>query len=91
MPLSGTENILKQQVRQAALNILKATMEPKLPPDADFPVEDLEAIADAIAEGVVITMQHIAANAQVTPGIPVATAGSPTSQVGATTSPGVLL
>ena len=45
------------------------------------------AQALALAEAIV---EHIQAAAQVLPGIPVATAGSPSAQTGATTAPGVI-
>lgn len=44
-----------------------------------------EDFAMVIAEAVI---HHIQISAQVLPGIPVATAGSPTAQTGATTGPG---
>jgi hypothetical protein len=37
-----------------------------------------------------VVVDHLIANSQVLPGIPVATAGSPTAQTGATTGPGAL-
>ena len=46
-----------------------------------------QATAEAIAEAVV---EHITQAAQVLPGIPVATAGSPSAQTGATTGPGTI-
>jgi hypothetical protein len=41
----------------------------------------------ALAEAIV---EHIVASATVLPGIPVATAGSPSAQTGATTGPGTI-
>ena len=41
----------------------------------------------ALAEAIV---EHIQTTAQVMPGIPVATTGSPSAQTGATTAPGVI-
>ena len=46
-----------------------------------------QADALAIAEAIV---EHIQATAQVLPGIPVVTSGSPGSHTGATTAPGVI-
>lgn len=42
----------------------------------------------AVANAIIL---HFVANAQVLPGIPVATAGGPTAQTGATTGPGMLV
>ncbi|MDP2361598.1 MAG: hypothetical protein Q8O14_12760 [bacterium] len=46
-----------------------------------------QADALAIAEAIV---EHIVSSAIVLPGIPVATAGSPSAQTGATTGPGMI-
>jgi hypothetical protein len=56
---------------------------------SDVPLLDdtSKAIYNAIAAAVIA---HIQTNAQIPPGIPVATAGSPTAQTGATTGPGTI-
>lgn len=91
MPLAGTQVTLKNAAKNAALNYLKQAFRSKLPDDAELPTENLEDVANAIAEAVVVTLNHILANAQVAPGIPVTTAGSPSAMSGATVGPGKLL
>ena len=91
MPLAGTQLALKNAAKSAALSALKASQQPKVPEDAPLPEDNLDAIAAAIAEAVVVALNHILANAQVAPGIPVATAGSPAAQTGSTVSVGTLL
>lgn len=58
---------------------------------AQGPAEDTakqDAANLALATGIV---NFLLASAQVAPGIPVATAGGPTAQTGATTAPGTLI
>jgi hypothetical protein len=75
MPLAGTGAALGDKI---AAKIIA--------PDADAGVKaDLIALWEGIG-GVVV--DHIIANAQVMPGIPVSTAGSAVAQTGATTGPG---
>jgi hypothetical protein len=47
--------------------------------------------ADRLSTAIAVAVQqYLITNVKVTPGIPVATAGGPTNQVGATTAPGIL-
>ena len=62
---------------------------PDAPPDG---ADSNKKLAAAVAKGVAkILAQTLLADAQVSPGIPVATAGSPAAQTGATTAPGKLM
>jgi hypothetical protein len=54
-------------------------------PDVDAGAKaDIIALWESIGN---VIVDHLIANSQVLPGIPVATAGSPTAQTGATTGP----
>lgn len=81
---------------------LKQMMEPMIlqkltdafPEVADYSEQSasLQKLAKAVAAGVSeAIIPYIVANAVVAPGIPVATAGSPAAQTGATTGTGVIL
>ena len=76
MPLAGTQTALAALIQQKLVA-------------AGFPASDAHTLQvwTAVAEAVI---EHVIANAQITvlPGIPVATAGSPSAQTGATTAPG---
>lgn len=53
--------------------------------------EMLMKIASAVSDIAVDIVTEIQSNAQVVPGIPVATVGSPSAQSGATTGPGKIM
>ncbi len=82
MPLNA--QTLKTLIRSKTDQHLSG-IDPRDPNNADAMAD---ATALAIAEAVV---EHIKQAAQVAPGIPVATAGSPSAQTGSTTAPGVIL
>jgi hypothetical protein len=82
MALAGTDSALGKKL----FNSVKSKLEAKIGKQAKNP-EFIEAMCEAIAE---IIVPHIVSNLTVLvdPGIPVATAGSPAAQTGATTGPG---
>lgn len=53
--------------------------------------EFLQKLASAISDIAADIVDEMHTNAQIAPGIPVATAGSPAAQTGATTGPGKIL
>lgn len=82
MPLTGTDPLLATKM----FNSVKSKLEAKLGQSA-IQADMLQAICEAISE---IIVPHLVSNITllVTPGIPVLTVGSPTTQTGATTAPG---
>lgn len=81
---------LKKKMETRILNELKAAFasDGAASPDAQ---KNWESIAKAVAATAEDICNLLLQEAQVAPGIPVATAGSPAAQTGATTSPGKLL
>jgi hypothetical protein len=77
MALAGTGKALGRKI---AVKIIA--------PDADPEVRaDIIALWESIGD---VVVDHLIANTQVTPGIPVSTTGGPTAQTGATTGPGTV-
>lgn len=80
MSIAGTDPILSALIEGKIIE--------KLSPVTGQPIAKsayLKAFCDAIAEAVV---QHLLSKGECQSGIPVATTGGPTAQVGATTAPG---
>lgn len=88
MPLIAP--VIKQKAKTAALNILKSknAANGKDNPQAD---KTHEAVAEAISAAIEVVINSILTEAQIAPGIPVTTAGSPAAQAGATTAPGKII
>ena len=85
MPLSAAKPGLEAQIKQAFKKVLSAGKEDEANPDSV-----IDALAAELAEAIhtYTTQALVSTNINVVPGIPVATAGSPASQAGATTGPG---
>jgi len=81
---------LKAKMETRILNELKKAFsaDGAASPDAQ---KNWAAIAKAVSASAEDICAMLLTEAQVAPGIPVATAGSPAAQTGATTSPGKLL
>jgi hypothetical protein len=88
MPLVGP--VLKQKLQARILSSLSREFKDEIAknPGAAASHAKLAAALSDIALDIVLELQT---SAQVAPGIPVATAGSPAAQAGATTGPGVIL
>ncbi len=72
--------------------LVKATLQAQLLQVFTEMRKEKEKISDAkLAEKLASAIDTYIRSAQVAPGIPVATAGSPTAQTGATTGPGSLM
>ena len=82
--------LIKKKAETAALNALTSSnaANSKDNPEASKTHKNMAA---AIAAAVEVVITSILSDAQVAPGIPVVTAGSPAAQSGATTSPGKIL
>ena len=80
---------LKQDIESA----LKAAFQTEFKDEIkanDQATKSHEKLAKAISSIADVIVLHITTNAQVTAGIPVATAGSPAAQTGVTTAPGLI-
>lgn len=82
MPLTGTDSVLAGKLKSS----IQSKLEAKLGKSTEKQ-EFLQAICEGIAE---VLVPHLVSMIMVAPGIPVATAGGPASQVGATTGPGTI-
>lgn len=74
--------------------LILSKLQEKFPEAAQFSEQasQQQKLSQALAEGIAEALvPYLLSNAQVAPGIAVATAGGPTAQVGATTSPGMLI
>ena len=87
MPFQGSSKLLS--------SLIVKELQPLLNPDADPSAQErLRKTADALARAIeqwILQSGKGSVIADVAPGIPVATAGSPTSQTGATTAPGKII
>jgi len=85
MPIAAPgKSIMQQSIRAAFVKAKDAGAQDGADPDqitAEL-ASDIAAAVDAYVTTIVVTVN-------VSPGIPVTTAGSPSAQVGATTGPGV--
>ena len=79
---------LEKDIQSAAESAIKDNFSKTADADPDFVKALAASIAKAVA-GPIVKM--LTTEAQVAPGIPVATAGSPAAQSGATTAPGKLM
>ena len=82
MPIQGTDAALATK--------MASDMTSKMAAKIGQPIAEpsfLKALCEAISETMIA---HFVQNVMVEPGIPVATAGGPTAQVGATTGPGLI-
>lgn len=94
MPLAGSDSLLEKTMTAAIFAGLQAEFASDVAPSGSFAAtlsQQHMKMAKAIAKAATPIVLHIVANAQVAPGIPVATAGGPAAQTGASVGPGVLL
>jgi hypothetical protein len=83
------KNAIKPGLKGDILNLLKAPINDNETTQQDDFAEKLsEAIS---ASGASAVQSYLQSNVKVSPGIAVATAGSPAAQTGATTAPGTLI
>lgn len=86
--------VLKSKMKQTIYNGLKQQFSSAAAKGSGFPAVADEfwlKLADAISGIATDIVTEIVTNAEVSPGIPVVTAGSPSAQAGATTAPGKIL
>lgn len=92
MPMNGAA--LKDKLKNTIYNGLKSQFSGSASEGKDYPKiadEQWQKMAEAISGIAIDIISEIQTNAMVVPGIPVATAGSPAAQTGATTGPGSIM